>query len=81
VDDRLRRIIVPAAILLAGCALFVVYAYPGYMSYDSAWQLREARSGWLTDWHPPLMAEIVCSPVSSPLRCCRRRRCSSCRRP
>ena len=58
---QLRRNIArlaPGAILVAGCAVFVVYAYPGYMSYDSAWQLREARSGVLTDWHPPVMAAI-----------------------
>lgn len=35
-----------------------VYAYPGYMSFDSIQQLGEARSGELGDWHPPAMAAL-----------------------
>jgi hypothetical protein len=46
----------PRHILLFGFALFLVYAFPGYMSTDSAIQLAEARSGRFSDAHPPLMA-------------------------
>ena len=48
--------VTPRALLLAGWALFLVYAYPGYMSTDSVDQLSQARAGHYTDWHPPLMA-------------------------
>lgn len=34
----------------------MLYAYPGFMSFDSVVQLREARAGHYTDWHPPVMA-------------------------
>jgi hypothetical protein len=44
------------SILAIGWIGFVVYAYPGYMSFDSVVQLREARAGTYTDWHPPAMA-------------------------
>src|ERR1043166_9005219 len=48
----------PLAILVIGWLGFLVYAYPGYMSFDSVWQLREARSGVFTSWHPPAMAML-----------------------
>jgi hypothetical protein len=43
-------------VLAAGWVAFVVYAYPGFLSFDSVVQLREARAGVFTDWHPPVMA-------------------------
>jgi hypothetical protein len=43
-------------ILVAGWLLFVIYAYPGYMSTDSVDQLLQARHGPIHDWYPPLMA-------------------------
>ena len=46
----------PRAILLAGLALFLLYAYPGYMSSDSVLQVSEGRSHILTNSHPPVMA-------------------------
>lgn len=46
------------AILLVGWLVFLIYAYPGYMSFDSVVQLREARTGVFTDWHPPAMAAL-----------------------
>jgi len=36
----------------------LLYAYPGYMSFDSLAQLDQARSGALLDDHPPAMAVI-----------------------
>ncbi|MEZ4361877.1 MAG: hypothetical protein R3B48_16930 [Kofleriaceae bacterium] len=45
------------AILATGWFVLMVYAFPGYMSYDSVWQLVQARGVEpLSDWHPPLMA-------------------------
>lgn len=44
-------------ILIAGWLWFLVYAFPGYMSYDSVWQLAQARNlEPMNEWHPPLMA-------------------------
>jgi hypothetical protein len=52
----LRRI-PPAAILLVGGAIVVAYSFPGYMNYDAADQLIQARTRQYTDWHPPMMAK------------------------
>jgi len=38
--------------------LFVAYAYPGFMSFDSSWQLGEGRAWHFSDWHPPVMAAL-----------------------
>ncbi|MBS1120759.1 MAG: hypothetical protein H6Q90_2987 [Deltaproteobacteria bacterium] len=48
----------PFTILVIGWAGLLVYAYPGYMSYDSVLQLTEGRAGVYTDWHPPAMAAL-----------------------
>lgn len=41
-------------ILFLGLLLLVLYAYPGYMTYDSFDQLLQARGVQpVTDWHPP----------------------------
>lgn len=45
-------------VLAAGWVAFVLYAYPGFMSFDSQLQLHEARAAHYTDWHPPVMALI-----------------------
>ncbi len=44
------------AILVVGWLGMMLYAFPGYMSYDSVAQLMEARLGWFDDGHPPAMA-------------------------
>jgi hypothetical protein len=46
----------PYAIVAAAWALFVAYAWPGIMTWDSIQQLTQARSGDYGNWHPPLMA-------------------------
>ncbi|MGE0395442.1 MAG: hypothetical protein AB7T06_01855 [Kofleriaceae bacterium] len=43
------------AILLAAGLLLVVYACPGYMNYDAAEQLIQARADWKSDGHPPII--------------------------
>ncbi len=48
----------PFTILVLGWVGLMLYAYPGYMSYDSTSQLTEARSGIYSDWHPPAMAAL-----------------------
>lgn len=50
--------VTPRQILVGGWLAFMVYAYPGYMSYDSVFQLGESRSGHFSDGHPPAMAEL-----------------------
>ena len=48
----------PPAILALGALAMMLYAYPGFMSFDSIWQLTEARSGELGDAHPPMMSAL-----------------------
>jgi hypothetical protein len=48
----------PHTILTIGWCLFVIYAFPGQMTQDSMDQLAEARSGFYTDGHPPVMAAL-----------------------
>ena len=59
--SRVRRRITavgPRGILAIGWSLMMLYAYPGFMSYDSVFQLLEARSGDFTNGHPPAMAAL-----------------------
>ncbi len=53
--DRLRKL-EPRYVLALGFALFLLYAFPGYMSTDSVQQLTEAHTGTFSDGNPPLMA-------------------------
>lgn len=48
----------PRKILVAGYLLFLLYAYPGYLSTESADQLVDARTGSFTDWYSPVMSEV-----------------------
>lgn len=64
------RALSPRTTLLLGYTLFLLYAFPGYMSSDSVTQLGEARTGVFSDGNPPLMAvewyvldRIVSGPV------------------
>jgi hypothetical protein len=43
------------AILVAGWLVFLVYAYPGFISPDTIAQLDQARGAPIGDWHPPVM--------------------------
>jgi len=44
-------------VLVASGALALAYAFPGYMNYDAAAQLAQARARVFDDWHPPVMAK------------------------
>jgi hypothetical protein len=48
----------PRTILIAGWLVFLLYAYPGYMSSDSIDQLLDSRVGNFNDWHSPTLTEI-----------------------
>lgn len=48
----------PRSILVAGWLGFLLYAYPGYMTFDAATMLVEARNGGFSDAHAPLMTEL-----------------------
>lgn len=50
------RRIPPAAILIVTAVFAIAYGYPGYMNFDAAEQLKQARNRIYDDWHPPLMA-------------------------
>jgi hypothetical protein len=59
IREATDRIFTPRTILVAGWAIFVVYSFPGYMSYDSVWQLVQARHlEPRNDWQPPVMAVL-----------------------
>ncbi|HTL31587.1 MAG TPA: hypothetical protein VL326_00605 [Kofleriaceae bacterium] len=60
----------PRTILLLGYTVFMLWAFPGYMSTDSVFQLAEARAAHFSDGNPPLMAvewmvldRIVSGPI------------------
>jgi hypothetical protein len=53
-----RERLAAAAILAAAWGLFVAYAWPGFMTWDSIVQLHQARHGSYGDWHPPIMARL-----------------------
>lgn len=48
----------PRTILIAGWLVFLLYAYPGYMSSNSVDQLLDSRVGTFNDWHSPTMTEV-----------------------
>jgi len=48
----------PRRILIAGWVVLVLYAYPGFMSYDSILQLLQARDGVYVGGHPPMMGVL-----------------------
>lgn len=52
--ERLRL----AGVILGGLVIVSIYAFPGYLAYDSLDQLRQARAGLMTDWHPPIMSAL-----------------------
>ena len=56
----LRRLadVSPATILVVGWIGLLLYAYPGFMSFDSVSQLEQSRSGFYLDNHPPAMAAL-----------------------
>ncbi|HEX5060074.1 MAG TPA: hypothetical protein VFV99_11975 [Kofleriaceae bacterium] len=45
-------------ILVLGGLVFLAFARPGLMTFDSVEQLAEAREGFYTDCHPPAMAAL-----------------------
>jgi hypothetical protein len=56
--SRDGRRFVAGIIVVLGYGAFLVYAFPGFMTIDSAQQLTEARTGVVGDWHPPAMARL-----------------------
>lgn len=48
----------PRVVLIAGYVVFLLYAYPGYLTVESADQLIDARVGAFTDWHAPVMSLV-----------------------
>lgn len=61
VVDRVRAeldALSPRAILAIGWLGLMVYAYPGFMSYDSVLQLEQARAGVYGGGHPPMMGLV-----------------------
>jgi hypothetical protein len=53
---RAVRAIPPLAPLVLAALFAIAYGFPGYMNYDSAEQLSQARNRIYDDWHPPMMA-------------------------
>ncbi|HEX5064023.1 MAG TPA: hypothetical protein VFV99_31805 [Kofleriaceae bacterium] len=48
----------PFAILLIGWLTFMLYAYPGFMSFESVDQLLQARASEISAAYPPLMTAL-----------------------
>ncbi len=46
----------PRAILVAAFVAFLIYAFPGFIGWDSEASLVQSRSGHYTDAHPPIIA-------------------------
>jgi hypothetical protein len=55
----------PRWILVAGWIVFMLCAYPGYLSFDSVAQFTEVRTGVFSDAYPPVMSQLwsVCEYV------------------
>ena len=45
----------PRWILFAAWLVVMAYAFPGYMNFDAAEQIYQARTGHFDDGHPPMM--------------------------
>jgi hypothetical protein len=45
-----------AWILLAGWLVVLLYAFPGYLNWDSGDQIFQSRNHRIEDWHPPVMS-------------------------
>lgn len=58
IGRRLRRIS-PRTILLIGLGIFLVYAWPGFVGWDTREHFLQARSGNYADGHPPAVARLV----------------------
>jgi hypothetical protein len=52
-------------VLIIGWVVFLLYANPGLMSFDSVQQLLRARDGQFSDDHPPMMSVVwaVCDAI------------------
>jgi hypothetical protein len=49
----------PRAILGGALALFLIYAWPGFIGWDTREHMLQARAGVYTDGHPPAVAHLV----------------------
>lgn len=54
--ERLRS---PRAILVAALGLFLIYAWPGFVGWDTREHLVQARGSVITDGHPPAVTWVV----------------------
>ncbi|MBV8756648.1 MAG: hypothetical protein JO257_05220 [Deltaproteobacteria bacterium] len=48
----------PRWLVVAAWAVLFIYAFPGYLNWDSTSQMLQARHATYDDWHPPMMAAI-----------------------
>jgi hypothetical protein len=49
----------PRQILLASLVIFLVYAWPGFVGWDTREHMVQSRAGVYTDGHPPILAFLV----------------------
>jgi hypothetical protein len=49
----------PRTILGGALALFLIYAWPGFIGWDTREHMLQARAGVYTDGHPPAVAHLV----------------------
>lgn len=55
---RREELVRTTGVVVAGLVIVCIYAFPGYLAYDALDQLRQARAGVLTNWHPPIMSAL-----------------------
>ena len=48
----------PLRIVIAGWAVFLLYAFPGYVDIPGGDILADARTEQFGDWHSPVMAKV-----------------------
>ena len=58
VRQMIDRRATPRVILTSGFVVFLLYAYPGYLTFESADQLIDARTRVIGDWHSPMMSQV-----------------------
>jgi len=58
VTVRRAELLRTLAVVASGLVIISIYAFPGYMAWDSVEQLAQARAGQLSNWHPPVMSAL-----------------------
>lgn len=58
IREVIDRRATPRVIVIAGYVVFLLYAFPGFLTLESADQLLDARTETIGDWHAPMMSVV-----------------------